>query len=68
MGRVSYSTEFHNIDLFYKYVVKCCFVDMNVQKGEQVLKQVKQEQYEPKRKEGRQPARQGAEDVNVGCT
>ena len=41
---------------------------MNVQKGEQVLKQVKQEQYEPKRKEGRQPARQGAEDVNVGCT
>ena len=41
---------------------------MNVQKAEQVLKQVKQEQYELKRKEGRQPARQGVEDVNVGCT
>ena len=40
VGRVSYSTELHNINILHKYVMKCCFVDMNVRQGEQVLKQV----------------------------
>ena len=49
-------------------IVQCMYIAQCVQTGEQVLKHVWQEQCEPKRKEGRQPTRQGVEDMNVGCT